>query len=118
MKNQSNIDKRHAGRSSPLQFIKNKSLLIDNQYVRKQESSHPLEKNYPVVTNSSPGWKIFPIPGSCSSTPDHSSANSDHVHPRQIIVQPLFLNVITVISGQMPSRPENARKPNPRLTYK
>ena len=29
-----------------------------------------------------------------------------------------FFNVITVISGQMPNRPEKARKPNPRFTYR
>lgn len=30
--------------------------------------------------------------------------------------QAFFFNVMTVISGQMPRRPEKARKPNPRLT--
>lgn len=30
--------------------------------------------------------------------------------------QTVFFKVITVISGQIPRRPENARKPNPRFT--
>jgi len=29
-----------------------------------------------------------------------------------------FFSVITVISGQMPKRPEKAKKPKPRLTYR